>query len=468
VSEQAEKTAAPAPAPPARVADVVALPAAPLIGGFMGPAEVISLQRTAGNRAVTGLLQRTKKGAGGNPEPIAGGDVTVGGSMGVPQITGSTRAALTNVGPDSTRIFGPTMKVSAEVTLATGVELTSDLTVGYIQNMTSGDRVAVYTTDGTPAGTVVAETHLSVAPNTRDAAAHFKQDQNKNLVSDPNGNPVVEADIGPPWFSSPQVFQAGGPKTYTIEATDTPSFPVPLNTTSPSGKAGKLASIRGKDSFAIALAVKDGANAPINLAASTWAADWTMTIDPSLHTGTGAAGKPAQAIPADQVKPGTGLSHDDKQAWSAPVSDAEADAMSLGDLMRSLPSAKQYDSVAYFRIVEAMRRRNNPQCFHATVFVEEDDSIWGDDDIEVSMEGVRGRKAKVQKGGTGKPVYYDWQLYDLFDPQDITAASSIKVQIARVGQPVQERSWVFRWGDTDNRTHKFSGSSKYQLKMSFH
>ena len=49
----------------------------------------------------------------------------------------------------------------------------------------------------------------------------------------------------------------------------------------------------------------------------------------------GPVGQAAQAIPADQVKPGTGLSHDDKQAWSAPVSDAEADAMSLGDLMRS-------------------------------------------------------------------------------------------------------------------------------------
>jgi hypothetical protein len=468
LSEQAEKTAAPAPAPPARVADVIALPSAPLIGGFMGPAEVISLQRTAGNRAVTGLLQRTKKGASGSPEPITGSDVTVGGSMGVPQITGNTRAGLTNVGPDSTRIFGPTMKVSADVTLATGVELTSDLTVGYIQNMTSGDRVAVYTTDGTATGTVVAETHLSVAPNTRDASAHFKQDQNKNLVSDPNGNPVVEADIGPPWFSSPQVFQAGGPKTYTIEATDTPSFPVPLSTTSPSGKAGKLASVRGKDSFAIALAVKDGANAPINLAASTWVADWTMTIDPALHTGTGAAGKPAQAIPSDQVKPGTGLSHDDKQAWSAPVSDAEADAMSLGDLMRSLPSAKQYDSVAYFRIVEAIRRRSNPTCFHATVKVDEDDSYTGKDTVVVSMEGLRGRKEKTQPGGTGDQIYFDWQLYDLFDPQDITASSSIKVTIARQGQPQQERTWVFRWGDTDPKLHKFSGDSKYRLSMSFH
>jgi hypothetical protein len=348
------------------------------------------------------------------------------------------------------------------------VELNNDLTVGYIQNMTRGDRVAVYTTDGTPSGAVVAENHVSVAANTRDAEAHFKEDENHNFVLDKNGNPITEADVGPPWFASPQAFSPGGPKTYTVKATDTPSFPVPLSATSPSGKAGKLASVRGSETFAIALAVKDGNNPPINLAASSWGVDWSLTIDPALHTGTGAAGAAAQPLAPDQVKPGTGLTHDDKHAWSAPVSDAEADAMSLTDLIRSLPSAKQYDSVAYFRIVEAIRRRSNPTCFHATVKVDEDDSNFGSDTIVVAMEGLRGRKEKVQKGGTGDQIYFDWQLYDLFDPLDVTQSSAIKVTIARQGQPEQERNWLFRWGDTDPKLHKFSGDSKYRLSMSLH
>jgi hypothetical protein len=61
VTERAETAA---PAPPARVADVIRRPAAPLVAAFMGPSEVISLQRTAGNRAVTGLLHPTRRAPG--------------------------------------------------------------------------------------------------------------------------------------------------------------------------------------------------------------------------------------------------------------------------------------------------------------------------------------------------------------------------------------------------------------------
>jgi hypothetical protein len=142
--------------------------------------------------------------------------------------------------------------------------------------------------------------------------------------------------------------------------------------------------------------------------------------------------------------------------------------MALGDLMRSLPAAKQYDSVAYFRMVEAIRRRNNPACFHASITVDEDDENFGSDTLVVAMEGVRGRKEKVTKGGTKDHFMLDWQLYDLFDPQDITAASAIKVTIARQGQPDQARNWIFRWGDTDEKVHRFPGDSKYRLSMSLH
>jgi hypothetical protein len=83
------------------------------------------------------------------------------------------------------------------------------------------------------------------------------------------------------------------------------------------------------------------------------------------------------------------------------------------------------------------------------------------------MEGLRGRKEKTQVGGTDDQLYFDWQLYDLFDPLDITQSSSIKVTIARKGQPEQERTWLFRWGQTDAKLHKFSGDSKYKLSMNF-
>lgn len=414
------------------------------------------------------MLQRTKKGASGTPEPITAADVVLAGG-GQPTVTGSVHADLIKVGPGHTRVFGPTMNVAATVELAAGVELATNLAAGYIQNMTKGDRIAVYTTDGTASGVVVAEQHMSVMPGTRDAEAHLKQDQNKNFVLDKQGNPIVEANAGPPWYASPTVFLPGGAKSEDVKASDTPSFPVPLEAENAAGKKGKLAMIRGGEAFEIALAIKDGGDPPINLSAATWAIDWTMTIDPSLHTGTGKAGAPPQPIATASVKPGTGLTHDDKMVWWAPVDDAEADAMPLHALLRSLPAARQYDATAYHRIVNAIHRRSNPTCWHAHVIVDEDDSYTGGDMIVVTMEGARGLKQKpAVECGTGENFWVDWELYDLFDPHDVTTGSKIKVTIARQGQKTQERTWSFPWGDTEARKHAFSGDSKYRMSMGLH
>jgi len=310
--------------------------------------------------------------------------------------------------------------------------------------------------------------HTSIAPNTRDAEAHFKQDANKNLVRDGDGNPILEADAGPPWFASPGVIMTGvtPPAPAAVTAKDTPSFPVALETRTAAGKTGKLASVRGGESFAIALAIKDGEAAPINLTAATWGIDWSMTIDPIAHTGTGKAGAPPQPMDPAKLTPGHGLTHDDARKWSAPVSDAEADAMGLSDLVRSLPFAREHDGAAYHRMVNAIHRRSNPQCWHAQVVVDDHES-WGSDDIEVAMEGVRGLKLKPAIAGSkGDTHYRDWELYDLFDPHDITFGSSIKVTIARKGEKAQVRTWIFPFGSTDLRTHSFTGDAKYRMSMS--
>jgi hypothetical protein len=463
-----------APAPPAPAPVAAPAPAAPDVAPFLAVAEpehVIALQRTAGNRAVTGLLQRTKKGATA-PEPITAADVVATG--GTPTVSGAAHADLTNVGTGFTRVFGATMDVTATVALATGVDVETALTVGYIQNMAKGDRIAVYTEDGTPGAKVVAQKHVSVLPGTRDAAAHFKQDKSKNLARDPSGNPIVEADTEPPWFASPGVFLPGGSRSETVSTSDTPSFPIALEVERPGDagtvKKGLLAAVRGTDAFEIALAIKDGANPPINLAASTWAVDWAMTIDPIAHTGTGKAGAPAQPMAnIAAVKPGTGLTHDDQLAWFAPVDDADADRMSLPAQLRSLPAAREYDPTVYHRIVGAIHRRQNPLAWHAHVFVDEDDSVFGSDSIIVGMEGVRGRKElPAQTAGTGEDFIVEWRLYDLFDPHDITAGSRIKVTVARVGQKAQDRVWTFPWGETEARRHTFPSASKYRMSMSLH
>ena len=435
--------------------------------GVVEPEHVLALQRTAGNRAACRLLGRTKKDPSGAAVPISAGDVTYTG--GTPTVTGSARAEQKQVGPGHTRVFGPSMNVAATVSLAAGVELATNLTVGYIQNMTKADRVAVYTDDGTPTGTVVAELHTSVAPGTRDAEAHFKEDKNRNLVRDKDGNPVLEADTGPPWFASPGVIMTGvtPPAPADVKAKDTPSFPVALETETAGGKKGKLASVRGGEAFAIALAIKDGEAAPINLVAATWGIDWSMTIDPILHTGSGKAGAAPQPMNPAQLTPGEGLSHRDARQWSAPVDDAEANAMTLSELVRSLPAAREHDGAAYHRIVNAIHRRSNPEVWHAHIIVEDNES-WGGDDIEIAMEGVRGvKRMGTIEGSEGDRFYRDWRLYDLFDPHDITYGSSIKVTIARAGEKAQERTWVFPFGSTDRRSHRFTGDAKYSLMMSF-
>jgi hypothetical protein len=190
-----------------------------------------------------------------------------------------------------------------------------------------------------------------------------------------------------------------------------------------------------------------------------------MTIDPIAHTGSGLPAGAVQPLDPAKFTPGTGLTHDDKMTWAAPLDDAEADAMSLHALLRSLPSARAYDSGAYHRMVNAIHRRGNPECWHAALRIEEDSSYLGVDWIEVAMEGARGVKMKAQRGGTGDHLWLSWHLYDLFDPHDVESGSEIKVTIARQGETAQQRTWVFPWGQTDYKSHKFSGDADYRMSM---
>lgn len=446
-------------------------PAAALSTGFSPaaprtPAGVLALQRSAGNAAVTELLSRKKKPDPADPAAsttVTGNDVEFTG--GVPTLTGTTEVKPANVGAGSTRVFGPTMSVKAEVSLKSGVELETGLAVGYIQTMTQADRVAVYTSDGTPSGQKLVEEHVSVLMGkTQDAAGHFQEDKNRNLVKGPDGRPVFERDAGPPWFASPGVLDDAA-KTQSPQASDHPSFPVPLEVKDPKGNVAKLAQTKGAESFQIALAIKDGQAAPIKLAITNWGLDWTTTVDPNLHTGTGNKGQVAPAIgPFAGVGDGTGLTHTDAISWRAPQSDDEAMAMSSRELLTALPPARQNDADAYGRIARALRAKN--PAFSVTVHCEEDDSYTGGDDIEVSVEGTRGVKSRGGTIETGKDFAASFALLELFDPDEISRGRPIVVKLAKKGEAAQDRSWVWPWGTTENREHRFSGDSKYRMTMS--
>ena len=206
-----------------------------------------------------------------------------------------------------------------EVSLKSGVELEGPLTVGYIQTMTQADRVAVYTSDGTPSGQKLVEEHVSVLMGkTQDAAGHFKEDKNHT------------------WSKGPTVARC--------------SSAMPARPGSPR-----------RESFQIALAIKDGNAASIKLATTNWGVGWTTTVDPNLHTGTGNKGPVVPAIGTFAgVGDGTGLTHTDAVSWRAPQSDEEAMAMSSRELLTALPAARQNDADAYGRIARALRSKTRP------------------------------------------------------------------------------------------------------------
>jgi hypothetical protein len=461
------------PAPAPQVSAPVSAPgeAAPMAAGFSPaaprtPKGVLALQRKAGNAAVTQLLSRKKKLDPNDPAAsttVTSNDVEFTG--GVPTLTGTTEVKPANVGAGSTRVFGPTMSVKAEVSLKSGVELESGVTVGYIQTMTQADRVAVYTSDGTPGGQKLVEEHVSVLMGkTQDAAGHFQEDKNHNMVKGPDGRPVFERNVGPPWFDSPGVLDDAA-KTQSPSATDHPSFPIPTEVKDPKGNVAKLAQTKGAESFQIALAIKDGAAAPIKLAITNWGVDWTTTVDPNVHTGTGNKGQVVPALGAFAgVGDGTGLTHSDAVSWRAPQNDEEAMAMSSRELLTALPPARQNDADAYARIARALRAKN--PAFSVTVHCDEDDSYVGGDDIEVTAEGTRGVKSRSGTVETGKDFATSFALLELFDPDEITRGRPVVVKIAKKGESAQDRSWVWPFGTTENKTHRFSGDSKYRMTMS--
>lgn len=428
------------------------------------PEAVLELQRSAGNQSVTRWLSRKKKPSADDPNTtVTVNDVEFTG--GFPKLTGTTEVKPASVGAGSTRVFGPTMSVKAEVSLKSGVELDGPLTVGYIQTMTQADRVGVYTSDGTPGGQKLVEEHVSVLMGkTQDAAGHLKEDQNHNLVKGPDGRPQFERNVGPPWFDSPGTLDAAA-KTQSPEAVDHPSFPLPTEVKDPKGNVAKLAQTKGAESFQIALAIKDGTGPSMKLVTTNWGVDWTTTVDPSQHTGTGNKGSVVPALgPFANLGDGSGLTHTDAVSWRAPQSDEEAMAMSSRELLTALPPARQNDADAYGRMARALRSKN--PSFTVTVHCDEDDSWTGGDDIEVTAEGAHGVKARSGTVGTGDDFSTSFSMLELFDPDEITRGRPIVVKVAKKGEAAQDRSWVWPWGTTENKAHKFSGDSKYRMTMS--
>ena len=128
-------------------AEAAAPVAAPAMGGALPlglgpvsapltPARVLALQRSAGNAAVTAMLQREEK----EKTPVAGaGDFGVSG--GAPQVGGTVTAKPDG---DGVRAESPDVKYEpAKVWLQEGKTLGGSQNFGFVQNLVTSTRGAV-------------------------------------------------------------------------------------------------------------------------------------------------------------------------------------------------------------------------------------------------------------------------------------------------------------------------------------
>jgi hypothetical protein len=347
---ESEHVAVPQPEVAAPVAAPAVGAAAPVglglglgaLAGPMTPARVLAMQRSAGNSAVTALLQRQEE-ATKEKTPVAGpGDFGVSG--GEPQVSGNATAK-----PDGTefvRAESPDVKYTpAKVWLQEGKTLGGSQNFGFVQNLVTSTRGAVWRAGGDPGGEVTA--------NEREGRSKAY-----DAVSDPNDDTKINKRVFPPFYWPPSTMNDDNVEANKAEtdpaAHDQPGFSLPVTKNN-----GRLTQFVGSDQFKLGVAVKKG-DAVYTLKAFDWSVPWDMEVDKNLN---GAA----KALERNEVKnllrdgPDTSLGEKD---WSlTPGSSdvflgfqtqAEAMKRTPTELLNWIHKAKQYDPPSYANIVSAL------------------------------------------------------------------------------------------------------------------
>ena len=311
------------------------------LAGAMTPSRVLAMQRSAGNQAVTALLQRQEE-ATQEKTPVAGaGDFGVSG--GEPQVGGNVTAKPDG---DGVRAESPDVKYTpAKVWLQEGKTLGGSQNFGFVQNLVTSTRGAVYRRGGDPAGDITSE------PREGHKKAY-------DAVSDPNDDTKINKRVFPPFYWPPGSINdenvAGSPAETDPVAHDQPGFTLPAKKDD-----GRLTEFTGSDQFKLGVAVKKG-DAVYTLKAFDWSVPWDIKVDQSLN----GAGKAVQSKEVqDLLKdgPDTGLGEKD---WSLrPGSgdvfegfstQAEAMKRSPKELLNWIGKARQFDQLSYQNICAAL------------------------------------------------------------------------------------------------------------------
>ena len=408
--------ATPAPAAPVSAA-------APALGGV---AQVLALQRSAGNAATSRLLQRS---------PTATASATLGasdldGAMELPAPRNNAPISArveTHAGGDLVFVESDVVDLKGEATAKEtdpanpGATIDPEVRVGFIQTLEQVGRIGKYTDDGTASGKPYADVRPFVKPGTRDVQG---QKTSANAAATQKGTP--------PFYDFYKVLSKRG-QTQDLTSMDRlkAAFEVEID-----GGKGKLASIGGTDRFRTSVAAHQPPAAPVHLDAAEWSQDWTIALDPTSHRGTGAV-PTAQAFKGALASLGTpeGAANWDAQMWKAVKDPAALAALSHGEMLTALPMAREQDRPVF----EAMAKRlrdENPKLHYKLVCVD-DGELTGDAEITFTVEGVRGPKTRQATVGSGpfadSKAEFAFGILDFFDPNDVTTGMTLAVTVTKKG-----------------------------------
>jgi hypothetical protein len=332
---------------PVPQAEVAAPTAAPALGGAvplgpvsapMTPSSVLALQRAAGNQAVTSLLQREEK----EKTPVTGaGDF--GASGGAPQVGGTVTAKPDG---DGVRAESPDVKYQpAKVWLQEGKTLEGSQNFGFVQNLVTSTRGAVWRRGGDPAG--------EVTKNWRSG-----QGKAYDAVSDPDDDTKINKRVFAPFYWPPGSMNdenvAASPAETDPVAHDQPGF-----TLKAKENDGRLTEFVGADQFKLGVAVKKG-DAVHMLKAWDWSVPWDMKVDKDLNgAGKAVQSKEVQDLLKDGPDTSLGakdwsLRPDSGDVFEGFATQAEAEKRSPKELLNWIHKAKQFDPPSYANICAAL------------------------------------------------------------------------------------------------------------------
>ena len=316
-----------------------AVPLGP-VGAPMTPSSVLALQRAAGNQAVTSMLQREEEKKEKTP---VSGPADFGASGGAPQVGGTVTAKPDG---DGVRADSPDVKYQpAKVWLQEGKTLEGSQNFGFVQNLVTSTRGAVWRRGGDPDG--------EVTKNWRSG-----QGKAYDAVSDPDDDTKINKRVFAPFYWPPGSMNdenvAASPAETDPVAHDQPGF-----TLKAKENDGRLTEFVGADQFKLGVAVKKG-DATHMLKAWDWSVPWDMKVDKDLNgAGKAVQSKEVQDLLKDGPDTSLGakdwsLRPDSGDVFEGFATPAEAQKRSAKELLNWIHKAKQFDPPSYANIVSAL------------------------------------------------------------------------------------------------------------------